>query len=217
MKIRKYSQNSDEVSADVLSSYVETLSLFRGEYGSTVTKDISKMIDNLPPRSFINSSMDSVERQLLFQTVGHIWKTLTGASIKETMGGRVNFSRDKNLDGNYWMMPGGILVGGFNHFAAAKNHRNLLCSILGINQFVFEAKALEKSPEELIRLVLTHGGIRVKIDRGNNQVFMQTSERSWPWAREKARRMYHKKKMVKVLDARQPYKGWKSGVPVLVK
>ena len=206
----------EPVSPDILSSYIETLFLHRGRYHDALDKDVVRLIDNLPPRSYVTSRMDGIERELLMQTVGHIWRKVTGSSIRE-VDTRVATTDSGRLDGTYWMVPGGILVRGFNHFSAAKNHRGLLCGILGINGFVFEAKALEKDPHGLINLVLSHGGIRVAVDRGKSAVYMQTTEGSWPWARDKLRRMWHKHKVARVIDRREPYRGWKSGVPVIVK
>ena len=216
MNFKFASDKAETVSPDILASYIETLSLHRGRYRDSMSKELVRLIDNLPPRAYVTTRMDHIERDLLMQTVGHIWKKVTGNNIRD-VDTRTATTESSRLDGTYWMVPGGILVRGFNHFSAAKSHRDLLCGILDINGFIFEAKALEKDPHELINLVLSHGGIRVAIDRKKSAVYMQTTEGSWPWARDKLRKMYHKHKVARVIDRREPYKGWKSGVPVIVK
>jgi hypothetical protein len=217
MSILKLSSDDKEtVSPDILASYIETLSLHRGQHYESMPKELVHLIDNLPPRAYVASRMDRVERELLMQTVGHIWKKVTGNNIR-SVDTRIATTDSHRLDGTYWMVPGGILIRGFNHFSAAKNHRDLLCGILGINGFVFEATVLEKDPHGLINLVLSHGGIRVAINREKSAVYMQTTEGSWPWARDKLKKMWHKHKVARVIDRRQPYRGWKSGVPVIVK
>jgi hypothetical protein len=210
------SDKHESVSPDILASYIESLCLHRGQHRDSMSKEILRLIDNLPPRSYVINKMDHIERDLLMQTVGHIWKKITGNSIR-SVDTKMATTDSGRLDGTYWMVPGGILVRGFNHFSAAKNHRDLLCSMLDINGFVFEAKVLEKDPHGLINLILSHGGIRVAVDRSKSAVYMQTTEGSWPWARDKLRKMYHKHKVARVIDRREPYKGWKSGVPVIVK
>lgn len=210
------SDKHESVSPDILASYIESLCLHRGQHHDSMPKEIIRLIDNLPPRSFVIKKMDHIERDLLMQTVGHIWRKVTGNSIR-SVDTKMATTDSGRLDGTYWMVPGGILVRGFNHFSAAKSHRDLLCSMLDINGFIFEAKVLEKDPHGLINLVLSHGGIRVAVDRNKSAVYMQTTEGSWPWARDKLRKMYHKHKVARVIDRREPYKGWKSGVPVIVK
>lgn len=215
MRILKTASEPDVLaSPDILSAYVESLALHRARHGEAMPKDLVTMIDRLPSRGFITTQMDDIERDLLLETVGHIWRKVTGGSIREA--DTTVPSMDQSLNGCYWMVPGGVLVAGLNHFSGAAKNRNLLCSLLDINNFVFEGKANSKDPNALVRLILEHGGIRVHIDRQASEVYMQCTEESWPWAREKLKRMYHLKKVAKVLDRKQPYLGWRSGVPVII-
>lgn len=203
-----------ELDAVQLATFADSIRLSRHDNGDGMDKEMLRLIDNLPSRQAILTTMDDAELSLLQRSVGYIWRKLTGKSI-QTMDMSANPS-SKTLDGCYWMLPGGVMLHGLNHFSTAKDHRDIICSILGINPFIFEHK-LSSDPEGLVGLVVSHGGVRVLADRNKSSVYMQVNEKSWPWARDKAQRMYHKNKVIKILDLSQPYLGWESGVSVIIK
>jgi len=206
--------SKSELDAVQLATFADSLRLYRHDNGDSLDKETLRLIDNLPSRQAILTTMDDVELSLLQRAVGHIWRKVTGKSI-QTMDLSANPS-SRMLEGCYWMLPGGVMLHGLNHFSAAKDHRDIICSILGINPFVFEHK-LASDPEGLVGLVVSSGGVRVLVDKTKSSVYMQVNEKSWPWARDKAQRMYHKNKVVKILDLSQPYLGWESGVPVIIR
>jgi len=156
--------------------------------------------------------MDDSQRDVLYRSVRHIWKGMTGNEPEFAS----EHSDSKDLDGSYWMMPGGVLITGFNHFQAAKENRILVCSILNINPLVFEKLLASGDTGEVINLIIARGGVRTLISREKSEVVMQTSEASWPWVKDKLEKMYHKNKIAKVLDLSKPYDGWTSGVTIRV-
>ena len=157
--------------------------------------------------------MGGVEIELALKPVKEIWKQLTGSNPPADHIGAPQSTKD--LDGNFWLLPGGILVRGYNHYTAAKKNKGMFCSLLGINPFVFEHR-LASAPNGLIQTLLEHGAVRGHIDRDTSRVIFQATSASWITARNKIMRMYHKHRVVKVVDTSRPYRGWDSGIPLLV-
>lgn len=194
-----------------LASLADSIRLYRSENSSTIDKETLRLIDNLPSNYFILKELSPEELHILNETIGHIWKTMTGEKIfqiEETKKAEV-------LDGCYWLMPGGIMIKGINHYSSAKKHRDLFCSLLNVNPFVFEHQ-LNTHPNVLIGMLISRGAVRVIVKSGSSSVFAQTSEGSWPWARDKINKMYHLKKVIKVLDSKASYQGWSSGIPIVI-
>jgi len=194
-----------------LAAYVDAIRLHSsdGADQETVTK-----IGRLPARQYILRQMSPTELSILFENVMDIWKTITGETLPQNPGTSAPQSA-KDVDGSFWMLPGGVMLKGFNHFSTAIRHKNMLCNLLDINPFIFEEK-MHRNPSELIRMIIQHGGIRLHIDRAASRVIAQTNEESWPTVLQKFQKMYHKHKVARVLDPTRPYKGWKSGVPIIV-
>ena len=212
MKISKIA--SREVpNAETLAAYVDSVRLMTAGSEITLEKSLDRMVKNMPSRHQILRAMDDADRTILYDSVRYVWKKVTGHDIPDSAP--TDTEKDTFMDGCYWLLPGGIEVHGLNHYSAAKNHRGVVCSLLDINPLVFEYK-LNQNPDELIALVAYMGGVRMIVKRSTNSVFMQTTESSWPWARDKIKKMYHTNKVVKVLDPSQPYLGWKSGVPIIL-
>ena len=49
MNFKFASDKAETVSPDILASYIETLSLHRGRYRDSMSKELVRLIDNLPP------------------------------------------------------------------------------------------------------------------------------------------------------------------------
>jgi hypothetical protein len=214
VKVVKISRANNIPSAQEMVALIDSIRL--SAKSREVDKDVAKMIENLPSSQPVLNDMDETQLGLLYETVGHIWRKLSGQKISDVSIEHHPTDMDK-LDGNYWFLPGGMMLHGFNHFSIAKSHRDLICRLLDINPFVFEHKLGSQDHNDLIWLVLSCGGVRVMVERGESKIFMQTTEKSWPWVRDKLKKMYHKKRIVKVLDSETPYEGWSSGITVLVK
>ena len=194
-----------------LSAMIDSLRVFFADHESQFGKAEKRIVDNFPTKSRIDE-MSEAEQDVVYRSVRHLWKEMSGKEPEfESVG-----SEDKHLDGAYWMLPGGVLVSGFNHFMAARDNRMLVCSMLDINPLVFEKLISSKDVNGVIGLVIARGGVRVLISRDKHEVVMQTNESSWPWVKGKLEKMYHKNKFAKVVDLKQPYEGWKSGITIKV-
>ena len=208
-------KDTKEKDPEELAALAESLTIHISELGKNAPKDIVKSVQSLPSRFYITRKMSSTEIGWLWNKVRDLWKVLTGKDIADMTTIPAPQSA-VDLDGNFWLLPGGVSIHAYNHFTAAKKHKGVISSLLDINGFVLERKLSEK-PSSLIGYLIEKGAVRVNIDRDKSQVIAQCSERSWPWAREKLRRMVHKKKVARVLDPTKPYEGWKSGIPVRIK
>jgi len=200
-------------SPEVISSLVESIKIHQVDHPDLFDKSDLKLVSGLPSRNFIMNEMSSHQMDILFRSVRHLWKRITGKDP--------NLSNDNKdatlLDGVYWLLPGGIIISGFNHFQTAKENKLLICSLLDINPLVFERMLASGNIHEVIGLIISRGGVRVLVDRSEHSVIMQTSEASWPWVKAKLEKMYHKHKKAKVVDLSKPYNGWTSGVTIDVK
>jgi len=148
-------------SPEVLASFVDTILLHRAGQGEHFPKELYQQIDRLPSRFYILRRMSSAEHGVLFENIQDIWKKVTGTALPDDHEVKPAPSA-VDLDGNFWMIPGGMLLKGFNHYATAKRHKALLCSLLDINPYIFEQK-LHSDPKGLIRLIINQGGVRLNI------------------------------------------------------
>ena len=212
MKITKISEL--KLDARQIATFADSIRLYRHDNGSKVDSELARMIDNLPSKHMILSEMDEPSLSLLHRSVGYIWRKLTGKNIRDVEA--APYSLADAPDGCYWLLPGGLMLSGLNHFSAAKNNRDVICAMLRINPFIFEHKVCS-SPDGLVGLIVSKGGVRVLVKKNGSSVYMQTNEASWPWARDKADRMYHKNKVIKIVGKSEDYKGWKSGVSIVLK
>jgi len=200
-------------SPEVMASLIESIKIHYVDHKDMFDKSDSKLVENLPSRNFVINEMDEPKMDLLFRSVRHLWKRMTGKEPDMS----IDNQDAKFLDGVYWLLPGEVIVSGFNHFQTAKENKMLLCSLLDINPLVFERLLVSGDVHEVIGLIISRGGVRVLVDRGEHSVVMQTSEASWPWVKSKLEKMYHKIKKAKIVDLSKPYNGWTSGVTIDVK
>lgn len=195
---------------EVLVAMVDSILIFNEDHGESFDDADKRLIENLPSKNYILREMNDAQMDILYRSMRHLWQKMTGKDPEFESSN----PDAVNIDGSYWMMPGGVLLAGFNHFQAAKENKLLICSILDINTFVFEKMLASGDTGDIISLILARGGVRVLINREKNEVVMQTSESSWPWVKNKLERMYHKSKIAKVIDLSRPYEGWTSGVTI---
>ena len=200
---------------DELAACVEALSLYASDHSDRMPSDIKKMLNNLPSRYQITREYNEIQISLLHDTVGYLWRKVTGTKLPDRQG-IADTTDAAELDGCYWLLPGGVMVSGLNHYSAAKDHKGMICSLLDINPFVFEHATQNRDPNVVIGLIVTNGGVRMLVKRSDNKVYMQTSQDSWVWAKDKVKRMWHGKRVVKILDPKARYKGWSSGIPVTI-
>jgi hypothetical protein len=198
---------------EALVAMVDSIRIFSEDNGDLLSDSENKLVENMPSKNYILYKMNDAERDVLYRSVRHIWQKITGKDpeFESTNQDAVN------LDGVYWMLPGGVIISGFNHFQTAKENKLLICSLLNINTMVFEKLLASGNPNEIISLILARGGVRTLINREKSEVVMQTNESSWPWVKQKLEKMYHKNKTAKVVDLSRPYQGWQSGVTIKIK
>lgn len=170
-------------------------------------------IENLPSPQNIKE-MARPELELTLRSIRLLWKEIANDS-PPTEDSITAPESTRQLHGNFWLLPGGILVRGYNHFTAAKKHKTMFCNLLGINGWRFE-HCLAGEPNKLVGLLIEHGAVRVNFDQKQSRALFQATSQSWPTARDKILRMVHRHRIVKVIDTSVPYRGWSSGVPVIV-
>ena len=203
-----------DVDKEDLVHLINSILLYYNDHLAEIDKKLRKAIESLPSEYVVQNKMSDVEIHMLYKIVRNIWKEITGQDLDN-----VQLEHDdgekKTLAGNYWMLPGSILLGGYNHFSIAKRHKGMFCSVLGLNPWVFE-KFVASQPDKLIFYILSNGGVRMNVDKDNSVVMCQTSESSFPWVRNKLMKMYHQTKVAKIVDLRATYEGWKSGINMVI-
>ena len=214
MSLNKQAQIKHVHDPEDLASYADAIRLHKASLDNNLSKEDIVKVDRIPARSYILKHMSPTELSILFENLSDLWKTITGENLPTNEGTSAP-QEAKDVDGNFWLLPGGVMVKGFNHFATAVRHKNMLCNLLDINPFIFEEK-IHREPKELIKLIIQHGGIRLNINKESSRVIAQSNEESWPTLLRKFQKMYHKHKVARVLDPTVEYKGWESGIPIIV-
>jgi hypothetical protein len=75
---------------------------------------------------------------------------------------------------------------------------------------------LSGDPNQLIRLVLKHGALRLFIT-SDKRFFSQCSPETYgKWAKKKIQKLDFKKRVVKLVDFKREYNGWKSGLVIIL-
>lgn len=202
---------NDYPSVDDIAAYVESLKLCLSD-GSVKDEELKKLIGNLPSPVNVSKRLSHEEVKILFQTVGYLWKKITGHSIIEDS--KVE-AKKETLCGNYWMIKKGIILEGLNHYSIIKQNLELFRSLLGINGFAMHEK-MSCEPNALIKLILDHGGIRMFVSKDRRFFCQLTDETYSAWGKNKIKRYDFPKKIVKVMDKSVPYKGWKSGIVIIL-
>lgn len=209
------SKEKTNMSREDLVHLIDSILLHYNKNESEVPKKLKKAIESLPSKYIVEDKMSEVEVEMLHKIVQNIWKEITGQNIDNIKLEHVDENKEI-LSGNYWMLPGGMLLGGFNHFSVAKKHKGMFCSILDLDAWAFE-KFIASDPQRLIYYVISKGGIRMNVDKENSIVICQTNEDSFSWTRNKLLKMYHKTKIIKIIDLKVKYNGWKSGIIMVIK
>ena len=113
------------------------------------------------------------------------------------------------------MMTNGVILSGTNHFTIIKRNLDLFATLLNISTFVLHEK-LASPPDEIIKTIIDHGGMRIfiKVDK---TMYCQVNPQTYSkWARSKIKKLDFKNKIVKVVDSSQPYKGWTTGITIIL-
>jgi len=211
-KIEKIANHEKETPpADIIAIYVESLQLYRKEMPGLKQK-YCDLIDSLPSPRQIRKTFSIEETKILFETVGFLWRTIT----KEDLITEMEIERaPDSLLGNYWIVKNGILLHGINHYGIIKQNATLICALLNINGFALQHYLCAR-PLEVIDFIIRNGGVRMLV-RKDKKAFFQMSEDTYAkWGKYKVKRFDFVKKITKVLDPTLEYKGWSSGIPILL-
>jgi len=195
--------------ADTLATLVESIQLVK-KRSPNLDPQLSGLIDNLPSPRQIKREFSVEECNVLYETVGYLWKELTGQDYISQQSKR---PAPETLQGNYWMMNDGLLLHGVNHFSIIKQNSSLFATLLNINPMVMQ-EYLSAPPNKLIGLVIRAGGIRIFISKEKKFFAQMTSETYGKWGRDKVRKYDFENKIVRIIDTKVPFKSWKSGIPI---
>lgn len=197
--------------AEDIAAYVESLKLYL-KRGQVKNIDLAKQIKNLPSPIRIIKTFSIEEIRVLTETVGYLWKQIANNNIIEESKMK---RAPETLKGNYLMLTKGVILEGPNHYTIIKQNINLIQTLLDINAFTMHDR-LASNPNDVIKLVLDHGGMRIFVNKNGKGFFQLTDKTYSVWGKNKIRKYEFKKKITKIIDSRQPYSGWKSGITILI-
>ena len=202
--------NDDELpNADLLATYIETLKLYANEH-SDISNTLRQAIINLPSAVQVCRDMGIEEAKILYESVGWAWKELTGNDIVDVVK---TTPAKHHMEDNYWILKNGVIISGENHFTAIKRNPNMFSMILGLDGLVL-AGALASFPNKAIYKVIANGAIRVFVDGKKTAYFQMTDTTYADWGRHTVVKLDFPKKIVKLIDTRQPYSGWQTGIVI---
>jgi len=210
MKINKIATiaEKDIPEPSALAAYVKILKVYLSD--NDVSPNVKKLITNLPSPRTIKSRLSWEECKILFVTINYLWKKIIGKDLLEQ--GYVEESKQELL-GNYWLFKNGVMITGENHYTAIERDSSLVITVLGLNGITLQYY-LSTNPNKLINYILKNGGVRVFINKDNKGFFQMTEATYAQWGRNKVRKYDLKTKIVKIIDLKMPYNGWKSGIPI---
>ena len=197
------------LSAEESANYVEALQVYGQEHPS-INPEYLSLIKELPSPRKIRQDFSHEECKILYETIGYLWKKLTGEDIIEQ---KDIINAPETLFGNYWLMKNGILLKGVNHFTIIKHNSSLICTLLNINGMTLQ-EYLSSKPNKLIEFILKNGGVRMFIDKNKRLYAQMSSETYGKFGKSKIKKYDFPKKIVKVIDFKAPYNGWESGVSI---
>lgn len=208
-KTVKASNEEDRPKADILATYVESLKLFVKQ-NPNLDKQLANAINGMPSPASIRSNMSEEEARLLYETVDWAWKKITKHDIVDEL--KVQ-KPEEHLMGNYWILRDGVIIAGENHFTMIKNNINLFATLLDVGANTLLGH-MGSAPNKVIACAIANGAIRVYVN-SKKELYCQMSDKTYgEWGRVKIRKMDFPTRVVKVVDVKQPYKGWSSGVAV---
>ena len=210
-KIYKIAQNTakEVPKPEVIATYVESLKMYQKD-NPKLDKEYIRLIEKLPAPQQIKREFSTEECKILYETVGYLWRKITGQDIITEINTKHG---PETLLGNYWMIKNGVLLQGVNHFSVVKQNASLFSTLLNLNGFALQ-QYLSSPPQKLIRYIIENGGMRIFVDKGLNAYFQMSEETYAKWGRAKVKGLDFKKKIVKIIDFKVPYKGWKNGISI---
>jgi len=205
MKLTKLADSKKIPDGEQLALFVQTLKMYLKDNPSTEYADL---IAKLPSPRQVRQDYSIQECKILYETIEYLWKRVTGQKVVSD-----TIKAPETLKGNYWLLNKGILLEGINHFDIAKKNMSLLCSLLDISPMVF-MEYLSGHPNKLIHLIIRNGGIRLLIDQKKDLYAQMNSKVYGEYGRSKIKKLDFKNKVIKVIDLKAKYNGWKNGILV---
>ena len=176
-------QDKDIPSAEDIAAYVESLKLYL-KRGQVQDPALADQIYKLPSPTRILKTFSIEEIRVLTEAVGYLWKHVAHNDIIEESKIK---RAPETLMGNYWMLTKGVLLEGPNHYTIIKQNLNLFVGLLDINAFAMHDR-MASNPNDVIKLVLDNGGIRIFINSNKDIYFQLTDETYSIWGRQKIRK-----------------------------
>ena len=196
---------------ETLALYVGSLKLYLSD-NPDIDSGTADLIEKLPAPREIRQNFSKQECKIIYETVEYLWTKITKNPI---VSEKEIIKAPESLQGSYWMMSGGILLKNVNHYTCIKQNGLMICSLLGISGMAFQ-EYLSRKPNDIIALVLKYGGIRLFISK-DKKLYAQMSQETYrDWGLTKLRKLDFPTKIVRIIDFKVPYEGWKNGVLVRI-
>lgn len=211
-KIAKTADISDRLpNGEQMALYVQTLKRYLID-NPKICDEWKDLIEKLPSPRKIRQDFSLQEIKLLYETVGYLWKNITKTDLipEEEL-----IRAPETLSGNYLMIANGILLKGINVHDIIRRNTQLICSLLNIGGMTIQ-EYLGRKPNDLVKFILKNGALRLFITE-DKRFYAQCSPECYAkWSKNKIRKLDFKKKVVKLIDFRVEYKGWSSGISVIL-
>lgn len=196
---------------DDIASFVDSLKIYL-KNDEIKDENIKNIVKSLPSPRKIKMDMSKEECKIIFETVRWAWKEITGKDLIELSRKE---EKPETLMGNYWMLKNGLLLHGTNHYTMVKQNTNIFSSLLNINGLVLQEK-LSRNPEQLIKTIIDYGAVRMFISKDKRSYFQMNDKIYAEWGRNKVKKLDFKNKIVKLIDKKCNYKGWSSGITIIL-
>jgi len=197
----------EDVNANEVASYIESLNIALRD-GEIKKEEVIGVLHSLPSPEHVRRHLSDEEAKVLFESVRWAWKEVSGKDITETF----NFEpAPETLLGNYWILKNGVLLHGVNHYGIIKRNLSLFSTLLKMDAFVLHQK-LAGTPQDLIKLVIDNGGMRVFITSDKRAYFQMNDQVYKNWGRAKVKGFDFPKRIVKLIDPSSKYDGWNTGI-----
>jgi hypothetical protein len=212
-KITKMADKIDDrlPNGEQMSLYVLTLKQYLKD-NPNISEEWKELISKLPSPRQVRQDFSMQELKLLYETVEYLWEKITGQKIIED---KEIIRAPESLSGNYLMIANGILLKGINTNDIIRRNQSLLCSLLDISGMTM-MEYLSKRPNDLVKFIIKNGALRLFITKDKRFYAQCSSETYGEWAGKKIRKLDFKKKVVKLIDLRANYSGWKSGIVIIL-
>lgn len=211
MKIIKTAEFEQNITAEKIANYIDSLKFFQKKINKIDTK-IKKAIEDLPNPEAVRIYFSEEECNIVFDTIKYLWKKITNEDLDKKIKKK---NHSNVLEGNYWMFNNGILLKGINHYTIIKKNINMFANTLKISPIKIHEK-LASEPNQLIKKMIELGAIRVMADKDANMWFQLSPNTYSTWGRKKIKKMEAKEKYAKIVDLNAQYKGWETGIVIKI-